>query len=580
MASVFELMASQEPEIIDTSKRNSTVSPFQLLAQEETQEPVPKSALRTALQVPQGILSTTPPGIAAGLWSLLSSGEIYDPEEIDRLKEISKREGVPFDEEAYLEAGRQALGTIPTVSNIAGAIESKTGVPLEPKTRLQKGTRFLTEATRLAPSGTTFRGLDTTLPKPVLGAGVTATKELLQEAGLPESISELASFGILKQTPKGGGEISVGAKKKPSGLTEQRFEKTKKPIEVSPKTIKNIDKKLELEFKDLTDKIVKESPIKETYENLKSDVKFKKNSSEAFEKVTQLAESYPNKFKSELLKDNLSNLAISKKGKGITPTEFDKKYESFIEDFIKDTKKSEFNTSDLVTQYRKNNKSLGQAYEPGQSFAHNNAKREALIDYNKAIAEIIETQHPNSEFSKLFKETNKRWADISDAEAIDKFIDKLFKGEIQYQKGRQFFDKQGMSVPFKRAMGNEGFAKFETLMSDLMTTEQARKLISQAKEKGFTELASTGLSYLIHPSIAGYKIGYDLTKGLYKKSFEALLDKPQLAVTWDRGVNAMKKGNFKAAEQEFLKLQTQINPKKEEAKLKAIERFKSTNLKK
>lgn len=578
MASVFEQLASSDPNIVDTTKKingKSSISPFQQLAQEIGDESFGKSALRTALQVPQGLAEGTPLGVAASTWQLLGMGEVNDPEELDRLKAISEREGIPFDEEAYAQAGEEALKYVPTVSNVAREIESKTGVPLEPKNRLQKGLRFASTATKLAPKDYTLRPLNTSLPRPVLGAGVEATKELIQEAGVPEPIADIASFAVLKKPTEGAGKFSIGPVKKPSGLTAQRYEKLTQPTEVSAKRIQKINEKTEGEFRNISNKILDESPISETYNALKEDVTFKQKSAEAFEDVSKLADSLPEKFQTQNLKEQILERVKNKKSSGLTPSEFDKEHRDFIKGFIKETKKKEFTASDLVSQYRKNNKGLTEAFEPGKSFAYNNAKREALLDYNRTIADMIEKQYPNSEFSKLFKETNKRWAEISDAESIDKFLDSLFEGKIQYKKGREFFDKQGMTVPFKRAMGKEGFAKFETLMSDLMSTEQANKLLKQAKTLGMENIVKTAGSYLLHPSIAKAKLGLDFAKGIYKASFEMLLDKPQMAVTWDRGVNAMKAGNFKAAEKEFntIKAETKSFTERDQKRLEALKKF-------
>lgn len=544
-----------------------------------------KSSLRTALQVPQGIAATTAPGLAAGFWQMLGAGELNDPEEIDRLKAISEREGVPFDEEAYLKAGENALNYIPTVSNIAREVEGKTGIPLEPKTRLQKGLRFATEATRLAPGRNspfksqqypgTFRRMTTELPRPVLGAGVEATKELLQELGIPEQISELASFGILKQAPAGAPSIRFGEKLKPSGLTERRYENLKKQTEVSPSTIRKINETVENEFKDITNQIIESSPIKETHQSLANDVTFKKKAHEGFKEVADLSEQLPNTFDTKNLKSDLKNVISKKKNESLTPSEFDKAHNKFIEQYINETPDKPFTAKELVNQYRKNNRQLSEAFEPGQSFAYNRAKREALLDYNRVIGEMIEKEFPNSEFSKLFKETNKLWAEISNSEAITKFLDDLFKDGVNYKRARQLFDKQGMTVPFKKALGEEGFAKFETLLNDLLSTEKGMKMLKAAEQKGWLDYAKSFSPYILHPTAGNIALGIKALKGGYNKIFQMVLHKPQLAVTWDRGLNALKRGDFKAAEKEFVKVRAQdaIVTKEEAARQEAVRKF-------
>ena len=77
-----------------------------------------------------------------------------------------------------------------------------------------------------------------------------------------------------------------------------------------------------------------------------------------------------------------------------------------------------------------------------------------------------------------------------------------------------------------------------------MSTEQANKMIKVARKKGYEDLAKTGITYLINPTASYFKIGYESAKNLYKKSYESLLDKPQLAVKWDKGIKAFKKGDL------------------------------------
>lgn len=549
---------------------------------EVEEESAPKSFARTLLQIPQGIAEATPPGLAAGFHSLLAQGEVNDPEDLERIRAISEREGIPFDEEGYKEAGQRALGTIPTVSNIGSAIEDRTGIPLEPKTRLQKGIRLASTAGKAipkpsaaAPKGYAIRGTDTGLPRPVLGAAVAGTNEALYQAGVPEVVSNIASFGIIKPTSAGSGQVSVGQSKKESGLTNRQYEKLKNPREVDASTVSKINEKTEKEFRDLTNKIIEKSPSKEVHENLLNDASFKKNAAEAFEKVEELSKNLPKEFSTQSIKKDLANSIAKKKNEGLTPSEFDKAHNKFLQQFIEETPEKAFTSKEIVEQFRKNNKQLSEAYEPGQSFAYNRAKREALQEYNSILGDMIEREYPNSEFSKLFKETNKRWSDISNVESIHEFLDNVFKEKIDFKSAKQLFTKNGMTVPFKRALGKEGFAKFETLLNDLMSTEKSMKLLKSAKDQGYGDLAKTGVAYLVHPNLAGAKLGYEALKGGYKKMFDMILDKPQLAVTWDRGINAFKRGDFKTAEKEFsiLKAQDKKIESQDKMRTEALKKF-------
>lgn len=115
---------------------------------------------------------------------------------------------------------------------------------------------------------------------------------------------------------------------------------------------------------------------------------------------------------------------------------------------------------------------------------------------------------------------------------------------------------------FKRALGEKGYADFEQLMKDMLTSENAYKMLKVARNKGYKELFNTGLAYILHPKIASLKVGVDAAKFGYKSLMNALLDKPQIGVTFKKAVKELKKGNFEAAQKDFKALQTetQLSP--------------------
>lgn len=195
MPDAFDLLVDEDETTTEELPEN-TGDAFDVL--EKNEEPLWKSALRTLYQIPSGIAqAVTWP---ADLIQLMGSGEALDPEEIERIRQISEREGVPFDEEKYLKATGQALETFPTQSNIERGIESKTGLPLEPKTRLQKFIKFASTAGKLSPKDASLRGLpEKPISRPLVGLGVATTSEGLKEAGVPEPIADLLSFLMIKK---------------------------------------------------------------------------------------------------------------------------------------------------------------------------------------------------------------------------------------------------------------------------------------------------------------------------------------------------------------------------------------------
>jgi hypothetical protein len=525
---------SKKPEAFDFDMYEEYISAPQ-------EESTLSNAFRTLYQIPSGIAQAVT--YPADLISMIAAGESLDPEEIEHIKMVSERAGIPFDEEKYREAVQTAQGTFPTQSNIEQAIEERTGAPLTPKTRLQKGLKFASTAGKIAPTPSTFRGLNTALPKTAIGAGLGAIKETGQELGLPEPVAELGSFLALKQLPKGSPSVSIGKQRGPGGLPERRYEKLTSETQVSANRHDIINKKIEKDFKEISDKLIQESPISETYNALEKDASFQQKVDDTFREVESLADEISGSFSSEEIKRGIAKKYQAKESKGITPTEAEKDYNKFMKGYLKEIPSKNLTARQLVDQYRKNNKSLGEIYESGKSVGFNNAKKDSLLDYNRALAEIIEEKYPNTEFSNLFKDTNKKWTEIYDSQYMNKVIDDIFKEGVNFDKGRKFFTQRSREV-FTRALGKENMPHFERLMKDFMSKEKVHGLLKRAKDLGFSDFVKMGATYLVEPHIAIAKFAYGNTK----RALQTLLDKPQLSIIWDEGIQAAKKGDFKTAQ--------------------------------
>lgn len=565
MANRFEQRAMERASMADVSQpmpmqqdqsfeEEAPLNRFEQRALERQQQPEQepdswgKSIARTLLQIPSGVAKAVT--YPLDLINAVGYAEATSPDAIDDLRRASQQFGIPFDEQEYLDAAGRHTQRFPTVSNAEREVEEWSGgaLPLQARNKLQKFVNFASSAGKIAPKNYTFRGMNTSLNRPVLGTGVAATAEIAKDLGANETLADIASFAILKKPTQGSGRFIVGKATKPSGLPTRRYENVLSERKVPPETIAKIESKVEKDFKKITDEIIESSPIGPTHKAINESYEFKHAAQDSFRKVEDLAESIPGKISTDEIKRKIIDNVLNKKSTGYTPSEYEKSFKNEIYKVIQETKTKDVTAQSLVGQYRKNNKQLGEIFEPGKSFSQNKAKRDALIEHNRAISDIIEQQYPNSEFSKLFKESNKKWSEIMDAEYIDKFLDELFTGGINYEKGKEFFNKHGMTRVFEKSMGEEGFSKFKTLMNDLLSTEKAHKLLKAAKSKGYQDFEGTLGSYIMHPNLAKAKIGVKAIGGGFKKIYHMLLDKPKLTLQWDKAIHAAKAGDFKTAE--------------------------------
>lgn len=448
-----------------------------------------------------------------------------------------------LDKEKYMEAVQAAGDIFPTQQNIERGVESLTGLPLTPQNKAQELLRMGGAAAAFRP-GSIGEKATAAIATPIV-------KEGLDIAGVPEPISEIAAYGIGGLTPTPS--ISKAAPKG-SGLATRGFEKLTKNVKVGPDRFTAITEAVENDFKGIADKMLDESM---TFRAMKENpTEFKNKVSNLFDDVSKLSENVEGTVDAGKLRSDFRRKMNSRDKVGISPDQYEKSYLKEARILHKDIPEmGDLSAKQLVEQYRKNNKTLTEIFEPGKSRAFNRAKADALVDYNRSIAELIESKYPDTEFSKLFKFSNKRWSEIKDIEAIKSFNDSLFEGKIKYEKGANFYKNNRVSAPFKRILGEEKFKEYTNLMDDLMSQEQAYKYVKKAEAGGLKDFAKDGLAFLVSPQLAKAKFALKLGQQLHN----SLLDKPQIIVKWKSAIDSVKKSDFKRAGTLFTEIKKDIN---------------------
>lgn len=156
------------------------------LRPKQPKEAKSKSIARTGYQPISGYLKkyTYP----ADILQLAGVGEALDPEFIEDLQRIHEREGIPFDEAKYREKVAEAAKTFPTQANIERAVEERTGLPLQPKSTLDK---------LLNLAGTAGGFQQGSLVQKAIAAGTApAVSELAQSLGVPESVADIGGLAV------------------------------------------------------------------------------------------------------------------------------------------------------------------------------------------------------------------------------------------------------------------------------------------------------------------------------------------------------------------------------------------------
>ncbi len=499
------------------------------------EESIYKKAGRAALQIPLGAAKAHPLSFGADILNAAAEGA-----SMNALSELAE-DDPNLNREVAEKARRESPVQIPTQGQIEQLIEEKTGAPLAPKNIADKLLRLGSSAAALRPGGIGERA--------VAGVTAPAVSAGLEKLGAPEEVSE--GVGLLASGLTPGPSLKNVTK--PSGMTTRRFEGIEKPTKVTANRANIINETVENDFKNIADQLLEKN---RTYSALKDDSLFKEKVSGLFDKVEELAENIPGKIHTEDVRNAFKKRYNSKETKGISPDEFERGFRKEVRSINKSIPYQEMDAKQLVDQFRKNNKSLRELFEPGKSSAFNRAKKEALLEYNRAIEDVITKQYPDTEFKDLFEFTNKRWQEISDIEQIDKFMGDVFKGKVNYGEAKKIFrrDKEHLARPFKRILGDKGFEDFKVLTEDLLSSEKGMSHIKKAREAGYSDLAKTAAAYTINPKVG---LVHSLSK-YGKMAYQMLLDKPKLTITWKNALDNLKTGNFKEAEKGFNQLDKEV----------------------
>lgn len=365
----------------------------------------------------------------------------------------------------------------------------------------------------------------------------------IREAGGPEAlatgvelipaVTSLAQLGkglLPKKTPV----------TKPSGLPERKFESLKKPTKVSPDTHRKTIEAIDKDFRTLTDQLLKKS--NKTYTALQEDPDFKAKIGELFGKVEKSADEFTQPVFAKKMADSLAKDIENVGKKGITMSDAEKLERRLLRRYQRNSTK-DVTAKQLLEQYRKNNEELSKIFPYGDKAFENIGRRNALESYNRAIGSAIDDNFKGSEFAELFKFTNKRWSDIKKIETVDKYVDALLKGDkINFRQAERMLTDPKKGERLRNALGKEAYEDFRQLNKDLLSQENAFKLL-KSKGVNLEELPKAAAAYILKPALAKAKFGKDFVTSIYRST----LSNPKKVRQWRTAMQDLSKGKVKNA---------------------------------
>lgn len=532
-----ESVSAKQESILDKYKKRE-IHPALDIAQQ-----IPRSAIKGlgAYGNIQKLLHIQPEAKLTPSQQLQAEREATQPPE-KLAEEIVETEGPP------LTTGR--LPTSQDIEEFLTMLGSEKGATSAGRIA-GAGTEALTSGTLFGPTG--FQQMLS-----VMGG---MSGQSLREMGAPEWMATAVDAGInladiLKQLPR---ILQKTPKKKPSGLTERKFEKLEKPTRVTTGTKESAIEQVGKEFRDLAEDI--QSSTNKSLRTFREDPEFEHKLAEGFENLMTSGKTIDKtvdpRFYNKQIAAEYKN--IGQKGFELTPSERIARREirrGYRKPIKKETKSkllqetgepfsskkvyTKFTFNELVEQYRKNNKELRKFIPYGPEAVKNEAKRDALLAKNRAIAKTIEKEFGEFPEAQTFKFLNERWSDVQKIKTVDSFVNRVFtpKG-INFKEAQKALGSGKKAQNLENALGKENVGKFRTLVNDLISQEKGMALL---KAKGHTieELGELGKVALFKPKYAKTKAAYDLLAKMWRRG----LADPQFARNWKEASSLFNKGRI------------------------------------
>jgi hypothetical protein len=374
----------------------------------------------------------------------------------------------------------------------------------------------------------------------LLAGGGAISGQSLREAGAPGWLATAVDTGInlyelIKQAPKLLKKIPL---KKSSGLSERKFEKLEKPTKVMVGTKEKAIEEVGKEFKDIAEDI--QSSTNKSLKGFREDPYFEAKLSEGYEKLTESGSKIAKKTPSDSYQKFLGQEYKKIGGKGFEASDTERFIKKDLKKSIGKSAYKDFYFNELTDQYKKNNKELRKYLPYGLDAVKNEAKREALLAKNRAIAKTIEKDFGSFPEAKDFKFLNERWSEVQKIKTVDSFVNSIFTKEgINFKAAQKALSGKSKAQNLENAIGKQNFTRFKGLVSDLMEQEAGMKML---KAKGFTldDIGSLGQAALFKPKLAKTKAVYDVMAKFWRRG----LGDPEFTRDWGRAVELFHKGRI------------------------------------
>ncbi len=488
--------------------------------------------------------------------------------DIDELEQAFKEAGKPFDKKKYAQTVMEQGEFIPTQELLERAIQKKTGINLEPKTKTGK---FFNKMFFL--SGLTKgKGVGKALKSGAVGAGTTAA---LREAGAPDLVSELAGdFGasastLEKQARKLSPEatkIQTIADKHGLPLMDLMLEDK---IKGSPKISKTRKAALEKDLGMSTDEAIKriveeKIPVSKLRAEGK-DLQILED--EAYDTAKELGKKYKTPLNTDQYLTDIDTEIARIKSLAPSPSKAQEAAIKILQDekgkfTAKGNRGKPATVQELVTQTQNYNSNVKGIYKKAEYSGVEDEVKNSYAFLNNSLRNVIEKQ-AGEDVSQAYKVANIIHGQNASLARTEGLLRKAFpNGEFNPKKLNQVLEGKYSGAQIRKDIGKEGVKELKDIAMYGDRAHQATKqFANSAKHKfsvgqwgplaGFLLSTIPGVGHVTGAAITIAKPLFDYVKGW-------ALTRPAARKEYANIVKNASKGSFGTMAKDFAKLESQM----------------------
>jgi len=480
--------------------------------------------------------------------------------DLDDIEEAFRKTGKPFNREDYVRSVFEAAHFIPTQDLAEKGFEELTGISLEPRTGLGKGTKQFAEIASLTPGGIAKK-----LASGAIGAGTT---HALEKGGLGKTKAEII-----------GDVVS---------LSPAAFEKTAKVVPKSARDLEKTAQKYALPFKEFMVKerepLLKGRLFKNAESNLKEELKLSTKEAlnrivenqipirrlrdkginldalgeHAYAETRRMAQAKPNLIKTDTIVENIDREIARIKALAPSPSDAQKSTIKLLEEERDILKVSNPSSEQLINQHMNYNSDMKSIYKKPEFSGKEEQIRKTYEFLKDELVDAM-AKHGNADVSNAFKAANKIYHEKSKLVQSESILEKAFQDGYSSKKlDRILHSKQGNYL--RRNLGEKAVEEIiEIAKYGKEAQEKMTKFLDLRGSSVANEVRSLGqiapFIYFPH-NIKGAALS--LVKPLAKHIQGKLLTRDATRQIYKLTLKHTAEGAFNLLKKDFVQLERQI----------------------